>query len=107
MTVSTAPRSQTAETAECKCATDALAPVAEVAPVTVAEVVAMLRCSREYLYAGLRERRFPGTQVGRSWKMPGAFVQGFVRDVLNVGGQMSFEDYAAEWRAKNEEKAAS
>lgn len=68
-------------------------------PMLVPEAAKLLRCSPEYLYAGLREDRLPGAQVGRSWKMPRAFVQGFVRDVLNVGGRMTFEDYAAKWRA--------
>lgn len=99
MTADTVQRPQTVEASECKCATDT--------PMSVPEAAPLLRCSREYLYSGLRDGRFPGTQVGRSWKIPGAFVQGFLRDVLNVGGRVSFEDYAADWRAKNSAEATA
>ncbi|MFG1963041.1 excisionase family DNA-binding protein [Nonomuraea sp. NPDC049028] len=68
---------------------------------SVSEAARLLRRSREYLYSGLREGRFPGTQFGRAWAMPRQFVEGFVRDVLQRGLSISFEHYATEWRAKN------
>lgn len=92
-TARTAHRPDTAETAECLCIQDVA--------ISVPDVAALLNCSPEYLYAGLRSSRFPGAQVGRSWKMPRAFVHGFVRDVLSVGRPVRFEDYAAAWLAKS------
>lgn len=94
--VETIPTVESAETAACMCATDVTMSVPEAAKV--------LRRSREYLYAGLRQGRFPGSRLGRAYLMPRAFVQGFVRDVLSVGLPISFEEYAAAWlsRAGNE-----
>lgn len=99
MTVDTAQRPQTAETADCVCVTDA--------PMSVPEAAGKLCCSPEFVYERLRDGRLPGTQIGRSWKMPSAFVWGFLRDVLNVGRQMSLEDYAADWRARNNAEASA
>ncbi|MFI6296677.1 helix-turn-helix domain-containing protein [Nonomuraea sp. NPDC050790] len=73
----------------------------------VPEAAKILRCSSEYLYAGLRKSRFPGTQVGRAWRMPRAFVTSFVRDVLSVGQPTSFEEYAAAWLARNGSEVAA
>lgn len=70
------------------------------AGISVSEAARRIRRSREYLYSGLREGRFPGTQFGRSWEMPREFIEAFVRDVLQRGLSISFEDYAADWRAK-------
>lgn len=89
----TADTAQTAETAESMSAADV--------SMTVSEAAKKLRRSPEYLRCGLREGRFPGSRLGRTYLMPSAFIQGFVRDVLSVGRPISFEDYAAEWRAKN------
>ena len=72
---------------------------------SVPEAAKALRRSREYLYSGLREGRFPGSKLGRTYLMPRAFVRGFVRDVLSVGRPVSFEDYAAAWLAAHTEVA--
>lgn len=72
----------------------------------VPEAAKLLGCSPEYLYAGLRSSRFPGAQVGRTWRMPRAFVQGFVRDVLTIGHPTSFEDYATAWVSKANTRVA-
>lgn len=73
--------------------------------ISVRETAALLGRSREYLYAGLREGRFPGAQFGRAWEMPRAFVAGFVAEVA-AGSSVSFEEYAALWLARASEKAA-
>ncbi|MEV0993380.1 excisionase family DNA-binding protein [Nonomuraea sp. NPDC050202] len=67
--------------------------------ISVREAADLLGRSREYLYAGLRERRFPGAQFGRAWEMPRAFVTGFIAEV-DAGSTVCFEDFAAAWIAK-------
>lgn len=72
----------------------------------VPDVVVVLGRSKEYLYAGLREGRFPGVKFGRSWGIPRAFIRGFVADVVELGLTTSFEDYAASWIAQAQEGVA-
>jgi excisionase family DNA binding protein len=74
--------------------------------ISVREVADLLDRSKEYLYAGLRERRFPGTQFGRAWEMPRAFVNGFIAEI-EAGSSVSFEKYAAAWLAKANSEAAA
>lgn len=99
MTVTTAQRSEAAQATVCTCATDTL--------MLVPEAAKLLRCSREFVYARLRQGRFPGTQIGRSWKMPSAFVHGYIRDVLSVGRSVTLDDYATAWRAKHSAEATA
>ncbi|MEU6710051.1 hypothetical protein ABZ897_01115 [Nonomuraea sp. NPDC046802] len=74
---------------------------------SVAEAACLISRSREYLYSGLRKGQFPGTQFGRGWTMPREFVESFVRDVLQRGLSISFENYAADWRARNDAEASA
>ena len=90
---------QTTATPACICTTET--------GMSVAEVARLIRRSREYVYSGLREGRLPGTQFGRGWTMPREFVEGFVRDVLKRGLSISFENYAADWRARNGAEASA
>lgn len=73
---------------------------------TVPEVALVLGKSREYLYTGLREHRFPGVKFGRSWSVPRAFIRDFVADVFELGLSISFEDYAEAWQPKAAKNAA-
>ncbi|MFI7470543.1 excisionase family DNA-binding protein [Nonomuraea sp. NPDC049646] len=70
---------------------------------TVAEAARLIRSSKEYLYAGLRQRRYPGAQFGRSWRIHRAFVEGFV-EMAKLGQVTNFDEYAATWvsRASSE-----
>lgn len=79
---------------------------AEPAFMDVPDVVVVLGRSKEYLYAGLREGRFPGVKFGRSWGIPRAFIRGFVADVVELGLTTSFEDYAANWITQAQEGVA-
>lgn len=79
---------------------------AEPAFMDVPDVVVILGRSKEYLYAGLREGRFPGVKFGRTWGIPRAFIRGFVADVVELGLATSFEDYAANWLAQAQEGVA-
>ena len=79
---------------------------AEPAFMDVPDVVAILGRSKEYLYAGLREGRFPGVKFGRTWGIPRAFIRGFIADVVELGLTTSFEDYAAKWIAQAREGVA-
>ena len=56
--------------------------------------------SEEYLYAGLRDKRFPGARFGRAWSIPACFIRTFVTDVLVRGLSVEFEDYARSWSAQ-------
>lgn len=79
---------------------------AEPAFMDVPDVVAILGRSKEYLYVGLREGRFPGVKFGRTWGIPRAFIRGFIADVVELGLTTSFEDYAAKWIAQAQEGVA-
>lgn len=79
---------------------------AEPAFMDVPDVVAILGRSKEYLYAGLRQGRFPGVKFGRAWGIPRAFIRGFIADVVELGLTTSFEDYAAKWIAQAQEGVA-
>lgn len=79
---------------------------AESAFMDVPGVVVILGTSKEYIYAGLREGRFPGVKFGRSWGIPRAFIRGFVADVVELGLTTSFEEYAARWIAQAQEGVA-
>lgn len=79
---------------------------AEPAFMDVPDVVAILGRSKEYIYAGLREGRFPGVKFGRTWGIPRAFIRGFIADVVELGLTTSFEDYAANWLAQAQEGVA-
>jgi excisionase family DNA binding protein len=68
---------------------------------SIAEAARLLGRSREYLYAGLREGRFPGAKFGRAWGISRAFVSGFLAEVVAVSLSMSFEDYAQYWLAQH------
>jgi hypothetical protein len=79
---------------------------AEPAFMDVPDVVVVLGRSKEYLYAGLRDGRFPGVKFGRTWGIPRAFIRGFIADVVELGLTTSFEDYAANWIAQAQEGVA-
>jgi hypothetical protein len=64
---------------------------------SVREAALAIGRSPEYLYAGLREGRFPGGKFGRSWSLPRAFIRDFVADVIERGLSLTFEDYARAW----------
>lgn len=92
-TADTAPRLRTVETAACMCSS-------QHPWMSVTEAAMVIGRSPEYLYAGLREHRFPGVKFGRSWSIPRAFIRGFVTEVLELLLSISFEDYAAAWMAR-------
>jgi excisionase family DNA binding protein len=87
-TPETAVETETVETAFTRI-TDAFMPVAEAA--------LALGCSTEYLYAGLRDGRFPGIQFGRARMIRREVVNGFVAVAVEQGMSIRFEDYAASW----------
>lgn len=97
-TADTAPRLRTVETATCTCSSQPW--------MSVTEAAAAIGRSPEYLYAGLREGRFPGVKFGRSWSIPRAFIRGFVTEVLELLLTISFEDYAAAWMARAKQAVA-
>jgi excisionase family DNA binding protein len=63
---------------------------------TVAEAARLICSSKEYLYAGLRQRRYPGAQFGRSWRIHRAFVEEFL-SLTELGQALNFDEYAATW----------
>ncbi|WP_329521093.1 hypothetical protein [Spirillospora sp. NBC_01491] len=65
----------------------------------VPDVAVVIGRSREYLYGGLREGRFPGVKFGRAWGIPRQFVRDFVAEVVELGLVVDFEEYAESWRA--------
>lgn len=97
-TAETSPITETAVTVACTCTSQPF--------MAVAVGAQKIGRSSEYLYAGLREGRFPGVKFGRSWVLYTNFVQGFLTDVVGRGLSISFEDYAAQWLAKASEDAA-
>jgi excisionase family DNA binding protein len=58
--------------------------------------------SDEYWYERLRDGRFPGKRLGRSWRVPADFVHGFLAAPTGA----SLEDFAAAWMAERNEGAA-
>jgi hypothetical protein len=102
--VETTQSAKSAEAVLCMCATDDTMPAEDVS-MTVPEAAKALRRSREY--SGLRKGRFPGSKLGRTYLMPRAFIQGFVRDVLSVGRPTSFEEYAAAWLSRAGDEVAA
>jgi hypothetical protein len=72
----------------------------------VKEAVALLPVSKAYLYTGLRTGRFPGTTFGRARVLLRSFVEEFVSRV-EAGEPITFEDYAADWRARNSSRATA
>lgn len=72
----------------------------------VKEAVAVLPVSKAYLYAGLRTGRFPGASFGRARVLLRTFVEEFVARA-HSGDLISFEDYAADWRAKKNAEATA
>lgn len=97
-TAETATSTQTVEIASCACTSQAF--------INVPDAANVFGRSKEYLYAGLREGRFPGVRFGRSWAIPRAFVQAFVAEVVELGVSISFEDFAAGWLTKSNKAAA-
>lgn len=83
---------KTVETAPCACV--------EPVVMSVPEAALMLGRSKEYLYAGLREGRFPCVTTGRGRSLPRAFMCAFVAEVVEAGLSISFEDFAAAWMAQ-------
>lgn len=69
----------------------------------VSEAAPVLKVSKSYLYGGLREGRFPGVLVGDGYRMRTDFVYGFV----DAPSGTKFEDYAAEWLAREAQAVAS
>jgi excisionase family DNA binding protein len=67
------------------------------AVMSVPEAARLIRCSKGYLYVGIREGRFPSVKTGRKRGLPMAFMRGFVADVIDRSLPMSFEDYARAW----------
>lgn len=74
---------------------------------TIPDVALVLGTSREYLYEGIREGRFPRVNVGRSLRLPRSLIQGFVTEVIELGLSISLEDYAASWMAERAQAVAS
>jgi len=72
----------------------------------VKEAVAVLPVAKAYLYAGLRTGRFPGASFGRARVLLRTFVEEFVARA-HSGDLISFEDYAADWRARNNAEATA
>lgn len=72
----------------------------------VKEAVIVLPVSKEYLYRGLRSGTFPGASFGRARVLLRTFVEEFVA-LVEAGQLTRFEDYAAEWRAKNNAEASA
>lgn len=72
----------------------------------VKEAVTVLPVSKEYLYRGLRSGMFPGTSFGRARALLRTFVEEFVA-LVEAGQLIRFEDYATEWRAKNNAEASA
>lgn len=91
-TADTAPRLTAVETTTCACMTQPW--------MTVPEAAQAIGRSAEYLYAGLRENRFPGAKFGRAWSIPRAFIRAFVADVIERGLSIDFEDYAIAWKTQ-------
>lgn len=85
------------ETAQCVCVGRPWMPVQEAA--------AIIGRSKEFLYAGLREGRFPGVKLGRSRGILSAFVLGF-RAEMQAGRPVDLDEYARAWFAKASEGAA-
>ncbi|GAA2840879.1 hypothetical protein [Nonomuraea rubra] len=71
---------------------------------SVGEAETVLGASKEYLYSGLRNGKFPGTSYGRARVILRSFVEEFVAQV-ETGRRIEFEEFAAEWR--NSLEAAS
>lgn len=72
----------------------------------VADASSAIGKSREYLYRGLRQGRFPGAKFGRSRVIRRAFIEGFL--AANAAGRsISFEDFATEWTASGARAVAS
>jgi excisionase family DNA binding protein len=67
---------------------------------SVRDAAAVLGRSREYLYAGLREGRFPGTKFGRARGLSRAFVKSFIAEVIETGRPITFDEYATQWLSK-------
>lgn len=67
---------------------------------SVRDAAAVLGRSREYLYAGLREGRFPGAKFGRARGLPRAFVKSFIHEVIETGSPITFDEYATRWLSK-------
>jgi hypothetical protein len=91
-------RTECVENMACSCATTPFMPVKE--------AVAVLPVSKAYLYSGLRTGRFPGTSFGRGRVLLRTFVEEFVTRAQS-GDLTSFEEYAAEWRARNNAEATA
>ena len=88
---------QSLETTACTCITARFMPVKE--------AVIVLPVSKEYLYRGLRSGMFPGTSFGRARALLRTFVEGFIARVES-GELIDFEQYAADWRARNNAEVA-
>lgn len=85
-------------------AIDAIKCRCRIKPLMSIETVAeLMDVSDDYLTLGLREGRFPGKRLGRLWRMPTDFVRGFI--AAPPGTQ--FEDYAADWMAREAQAVAS
>lgn len=70
---------------------------------TVEAAATFLDMSRDYLYVGAKDGRFPAVRLGRRIKFLRKFVLGFVKEPSGT----KFEDYAAEWIAREAEAVAS
>ena len=89
---------QSLETTACNCAAARFMPVKE--------AVIVLPVSKEYLYRGLRSGAFPGTSFGRARALLRTFVEEFLA-LVEAGQPTTFEDYAADWRARNSAEASA
>lgn len=70
---------------------------------TVEAAALILDMSVDYLHVGIREDRIPAHRFGRSYRLLRAFVYGFVETPSGT----RFEDYAAEWMARETQAVAS
>lgn len=69
---------------------------------TVEAAALFLDMSVDYLHVGIREGRIPAHRFGRSYRLRRDFIHGFVTTPPGA----KFEDYAADWRARNNTEVA-
>lgn len=70
---------------------------------TVEAAALILDMSADYLHVGIRAGRIPAHRFGRLYRLRRDFIQGFV----DTPSGAKFEDYAAQWMARETEEIAS
>ena len=85
-------------------ATQVIACVCRMSPFMTVEAAALiLDMSEDYLHVGIRAGRVPAHQFGRVYRLRRDFIHGFVTSPSGT----KFEDFAAEWMAREAEAVAS